>query len=81
MSLRKHSDALPILAALESSGIDTDVVARSTQLSKATKYTIERWPTRSLPGELLQMWDVTVPESEFERARASLVEAGFLPSK
>jgi len=80
LSLRRHADALPIVVALEASGIDTDVVGRSTKASKATKYVIEKWPTRSLPGELGQLWDVTVPESEFERARAVLIEAGILPA-
>lgn len=66
--------------ALEASSIDTNILGRSTTASKAAKYVIEKWPTRSLPGELGQLWDVTVPESEFERVRAVLIGAGILPA-
>jgi hypothetical protein len=80
LSVRRHADALPIPVALEASSIDTSIPGRSTTASKAAKYTIERWPTRSLRGELVQLWDVTVSESEFELARAVLIEAGNLPA-
>lgn len=78
LTVTRHADALPILAKLETAGINTEVVGQSTTFSKIAKHLIEGWATRDLPGKLGQQWRIVVSDSDFARAHEVLTAAGLM---
>lgn len=79
IAVRRHMDALPVVARLEGAGISTSIEPQQTPISGAANMLLGALNpgARDLPGQLGQHWRVMVAADDFEAARQMLIDAGL----